>query len=77
MKEYDVLFLWHDEGRVWTAENDEIPFIIQAETLERLMKRVPGVAVEMLEINGKDFKSASLNYIIKGVKPAEVVEAVA
>jgi len=77
MNEYDVLFLWHDEGQVWTAENDEIPFIIQEKTLERLMKRVPGVAAEMLEINGKDCKNANLNYIVKGIKAAELVEAVA
>jgi len=51
MAEYDVLFLWHEESQTWTAENDEIPFCIGSETLEKLMKRVKGVAIETLEIN--------------------------
>jgi len=77
MKEYDVLFLWDDESQTWVAQNDEIPFCIGSETLEKLMERVKGVAPETLEINGKEYKNIRLNFIIKGVKPAEVVEAVA
>ena len=77
MNEYDVLFLWHEESQTWTAENDEIPFIIGSETLEKLMERVKGVAPEMLEYNGKEYKNIRLNFIIKGVKADELVEAVA
>ena len=77
MAEYDVLFLWHEESQTWTAENDEIPFCIGSETLEKLMKRVKGVVIETLEINGKDHKDVYLNFIVKGVKADEVVEAVA
>ena len=77
MNEYDVLFLWDEEASVWTAENDEIPFAIESESLEKLMERVKGVAPETLEINGKEYKNIRLNFIIKGVKAAEFVEAVA
>ena len=67
MKEYDVLFLWDEESQTWVAKNDEIPFCIGSESLEKLMERCRIAAPEMLELNGGNHKDVYLNFSVPHV----------
>jgi predicted RNase H-like HicB family nuclease len=65
MTEYTVLLTWDDEARVWVAENDDIPIVLESGSLDLLMERVRVAAPEILELNGKEFKDVYLNFTTK------------
>jgi hypothetical protein len=62
MNEYTILLTYDDEARVWIAENDDIPMVLESGSLDVLMERVRVAAPEILEINGKEFKDVYLSF---------------
>jgi hypothetical protein len=65
MTAYTVLLTYDDEARVWIAENDDIPIVLESGSLDLLMERVRVAAPEILELNGKEFKDVYLNFTTK------------
>jgi hypothetical protein len=65
MTEYAVLLTYDDEARVWIAENDDIPIVLESGSLDLLMERVRIAAPEILELNGKEFKDVYLDFTTK------------
>ena len=53
MNEYEVLLIWDDEARVWIAQNDDIPLVLENGSLDLLMEQVRIAVPEILELNGK------------------------
>ena len=51
MDEYDIFITFDEEAQKWYAQNDEIPIIIEDNSLDTLINRVKLAAPEMLEIN--------------------------
>jgi hypothetical protein len=65
MNEYMVLLTYDDDSRVWIAENDDIPIVLESGSLDLLMERVRIAVPEILELNGKEFKDVYLNFTTK------------
>jgi hypothetical protein len=65
MAEYTVLLTYDDDARVWIAENDDIPVVLESGSLDLLMERVRVAVPEILEMNGKEFKDVYLNFTTK------------
>ncbi|GHU09599.1 hypothetical protein FACS1894151_07680 [Spirochaetia bacterium] len=65
MNEYTVLLTWDDEARVWIAENDDIPLVLESNSLDALIENVRITAPEILELNGKEHIDVYLNFITK------------
>jgi hypothetical protein len=63
--EYTVLLTWDDEARVWIAENDDIPVVLESGSLDVLMEQVRLAVPEILELNGREFKEVYLNFTTK------------
>ena len=40
MAEYEILLVWDDEARVWIAQNDDIPLVLENSSLDLLMEQV-------------------------------------
>ncbi|MBR4641933.1 MAG: DUF1902 domain-containing protein [Selenomonadaceae bacterium] len=60
MKGYNVQLTWDDEAEVWLATSEDIPgLILEADSADKLIKRVLLAAPEIIELNGvekrKDF----------------------
>jgi hypothetical protein len=53
MNEYTVTIAFDDEAQRWYAQNDDIPIILEDDSLDVLMDRVKLAAPEMLELNNK------------------------
>jgi hypothetical protein len=51
MNGYEILLVWDDEARRWYAQNDDIPIILEDDSLDVLISRVKSAVPEMLEIN--------------------------
>ncbi len=65
MNEYEILLLWDDDARVWIAQNDEIPLVLENGSLDLLIEQVRLAAPEILELNGKEYHEVYLNFITK------------
>ena len=53
MNEYEILLIWDDEAQRWYAQNDDIPILLEDDSLDALISRVKLAAPEMLEINNR------------------------
>jgi hypothetical protein len=62
MNEYEILLVWDDEAARWVAENDDIPIALEADSLDVLIERVRIAVPELLELNGKNYVNAALNF---------------
>jgi len=62
MNEFIILLTWDEEASVWVAENDDIPIALEADSLDTLIERVRIAVPELLELNSKYNKKASLNF---------------
>ena len=51
MNEYTITIAFDDEAQRWYAQNDDIPIILEDDSLDALISRVKLAAPEMLEIN--------------------------
>jgi hypothetical protein len=65
MNEYAILLTYDDEARVWIAENDDIPVVLESGSLDALMERIRVAVPEILEMNGKEFRDVYLNFTTK------------
>ena len=51
MNEYPITIAFDDEAQKWYAQNDDIPIILEDDSLDVLINRIKLAAPEMLEIN--------------------------
>ena len=51
MDEYTITIAFDDEAQRWYAQNDDIPIILEDDSLDVLISRVKLAAPEMLELN--------------------------
>ena len=62
MNEYTVNIAYDEEAHRWYAQNDDIPIILEDDSLDMLINRVKLAAPEMLEINSKPYKGVLLTF---------------
>ena len=66
MDEYIITIAFDDEAQRWYAQNDEIPIILEDDSIDALIDRVKLAVPEMLEINNKThngiMKQAGIQY---------------
>jgi hypothetical protein len=60
MNEYTVTIAFDDETQRWYAENDDIPIILEDDSLDVLMDRVKLATPEMLELNNMPYTDIHL-----------------
>jgi hypothetical protein len=65
MNEYEILLVWDDEARVWVAQNDDIPIVLENGSLDLLMEQVRIAVPEILELNSKVHEDVYLNFTTK------------
>ncbi|MCL2128051.1 MAG: DUF1902 domain-containing protein [Treponema sp.] len=63
--EYSVVIAFDDEAKKWYAQNDDIPIILEDDSLDKLINRVKLAAPEMLEINNMPRKGVKLSFEIE------------
>ena len=51
MDEYIITIAYDDDAQKWYAQNDDIPLILEDDSIDALISRVKLAAPEMLEIN--------------------------
>ena len=62
MNEYEILLIWDEDARVWIAQNDDIPLVLENGSLDLLMEQVRLAAPEILELNGKEHEDVYLDF---------------
>ena len=40
---------YDDEAKVWVAQSDDLPLVTEAETVEQLMAKLPGIIQDLVE----------------------------
>lgn len=45
-----VTATWDPEALVWVAESDDLPLITEADTIEALQAKLPGMIQDLLEV---------------------------
>ena len=63
MDEHTVIIAFDDEAQKWYAQNDDIPLLLEDNSLDSLISRVKLAAPEMLEIN--NMPHAGIHLIFK------------
>ena len=51
MNKYTILIAFDEEAQKWYAQNDDIPIILEDDSIDTLINRAKLAAPEMLEIN--------------------------
>ena len=65
MSEYSVHLLWDEEAAVWVAQNDDIPLVLENDSLDLLMEQVRLAVPEILELNGKNHEDVYIDFAAK------------
>ena len=65
VNEYEILLLWDDDARVWIAQNDDIPLVLESGSLDLLMEQVRLAVPEILELNGREHEDVYLDFTSK------------
>ena len=60
MDNYTITIAFDDEAQRWYAQNDDIPIMLEDDSIDTLIKRVKLAAPEMLEINNKPYAGVRL-----------------
>ena len=60
MSEYTVSLNWDEEAARWYALNDDIPIVLEDDSLDTLINRVKLATPELLELNGKPHENIHL-----------------
>ena len=60
MNEYAIMIEFDNESQRWYAHNDNIPIILEDDSLDALINRVKLAAPEMLELNNMPHKGIHL-----------------
>ena len=63
--EYTIAIAFDGEAQKWYAQNDDIPIILEDDSIDTLINRVKIAAPEMLEINNMPHKKISLSFKIE------------
>ena len=61
--EYMVVIAFDEESQKWYAQNDDIPIVLEDNSLDTLINRVKLAVPEMLEINNMPRKETKLSFI--------------
>ena len=65
MNEYEIMLIYDDEAKIWFAQNDDIPLVLESGSLDLLMERVRLAVPELLELNGKIHEDVYLDFTTK------------
>ena len=65
MNEYEILLIWDEDARVWIAQNDDIPLVLENGSLDLLMEQVRHAAPEVLELNSREHEDVYLEFTTK------------
>ena len=65
MNEYEILLIWDEDAHVWIAQNDDIPLVLENNSLDLLMEHVKLAVPEILELNGKEHEDVYLDFTTK------------
>ena len=63
--EYSITVAFDTEAQKWYAQNDDIPIILEDNSLDTLINRVRFAVPEMLEINNMPRYKVKLNFFIE------------
>jgi uncharacterized protein YbaR (Trm112 family) len=63
--DYQIAIAFDNEAQKWYAQNDDIPIILEDDSLDTLINRVKLAAPEMLEINNMPCKNIKLSFKIE------------
>jgi hypothetical protein len=63
--EYIVAVVFDEEVQKWYAQNDDIPIILEDDSLDTLINRLKLAAPEILEMNNMPHKSVKLSFKIE------------
>ena len=64
-EEYTVIIAFDDEAQKWYAQNDDIPIVLENDSLDILINRVRLAVPEMLELNNLPHKEVKLTFKIE------------
>ena len=64
-EEYTVVLAFDDEAQKWYAQNDDIPIVLENDSLDTLINRVRLAVPEMLELNNLPHKEVKLSFKIE------------
>jgi len=53
MEEYTITLFWDNDAGIWYATNDEIPMMLESESIDALIERAKLATPELLEMNGR------------------------
>jgi hypothetical protein len=59
---YEILLIWNEEARVWIAQNDDIPLMLENGSLDLLMEQAMLATLEILELNGREHEDVYLEF---------------
>ena len=62
MNEYMIDLSFDDEAQKWYAQNNEIPIVLEDNSLDKLINRIKLAVPEMLEINNLPKTGISLAF---------------
>ncbi|MCL2139607.1 MAG: DUF1902 domain-containing protein [Treponema sp.] len=63
--EYTILIAFDDEAQKWYSQNDDIPIVLEDNSLNTLISRIKLAAPEMLEINNMPCRETKLLFKIE------------
>ena len=63
--EYVLAIAFDDEAQKWFAQNDDIPLVLEDDSLDTLINRVKLAVPEMLEINDMPRKKVKVSFSIE------------
>lgn len=62
--EYIINLTWDNEAGVWIATSENIPgLILESGSFDALLERIRFTVPELLELNGSDNPSLTLNFV--------------
>ena len=63
--EYPIYVVFDEEAQKWYAQNDDIPIILEDNSLDLLINRIKLAAPEILELNNLPYKNIKLLFRIE------------
>jgi hypothetical protein len=65
LNEYTISIAFDDEAQKWYAQNDDIPIILEDDSLDTLINRLKLAAPEILEMNNMPHNGIKLSFKIE------------
>ncbi|MDR2964569.1 MAG: DUF1902 domain-containing protein [Treponema sp.] len=63
--EYSIAIAFDDEAQKWYAQNNDIPIILEDNSLDTLINRLKLAVPEILEMNNKPYKEVKLIFKVE------------